>query len=138
MVPEDGTYQVSTQHFCAGFVIKNGIVATILVMNQKVAGIAGANADRAAFKRAQREGITAPNLVNIVTLRKLIDRGKIFPGEAEERDVTWSHRWWVKGHWRWQYYPSRNTHEWIYIDPYPKGPEHLELITKPDIYFLER
>lgn len=113
-------------------------LAAVLVMKQRIAGISGVHADRQAYRRFQREGITAPNMLNIVTLRRLVERGKIFPDEFEDNDVSWSHRWWVSGHWRYQYYPSRNEHEWIYIEPHVKGPEHLPLILKPDIYFGER
>lgn len=113
-------------------------VAALLVMNQKVTGISGITADRAVMRRAKRAGMTIPNSLNIITLRRLVDRGKIFPDEEEERDVNWSHRWWVRGHWRHQYYPSRGTHEWIYIDPYIKGPETKPIVPKPDVFFLER
>lgn len=113
-------------------------VAALLVMNQKVTGISGLSADRAVRRRAERAGLTIPNSINIVTLRRLADRGKIFPDEEEERDANWSHRWWVRGHWRYQYYPSRGTHEWIYIDPYIKGPENKPIVPKPDVFFLER
>lgn len=120
------------------FLVEDLFIASIMVMNQKVAGIAGVHADRAATKRFKREGITAPSMLNIVTLRRLLDRGKFFPDETEAEDVNWSHRWWVKGHWRFQYYPSRNEHEWIYIEPHVKGPDHLPVILKPDVYFVER
>ena len=41
--------------------------------------------------------------------------------------VEWSCRWFVRGHWRNQYYKSENVHKPIWIDPYIKGPEDKPL-----------
>jgi len=134
MTPELAEHLKSKEYFFP----HDLFVAAVLVMNQRVAGISGQHADRSVMRRAQRAGMNIPNSINIITLRRLIDRGRIFPNEEDTSDPNWSHRWWVRGHWRRQYYPSRDTHEWIYVEPHLKGPEHLPVIAKPDVYFLEQ
>ena len=66
---------------------------------------------------------------------------------GEERDpddmddeawTRWTHRWRVNPHWRRQWYPSENRHKWILIDTYIKGPEHLPLVEKDDVYRVVR
>lgn len=113
-------------------------VAAVLVMNQKVTGISGMHADRAVMRRAQRAGITIPTSVNIISLRRLVEQGRIFPDESDLSDPRWSHRWWTRGHWRQQWYPSLGMHQWIYIDPFVKGPADKPIIEKPDVFFMER
>jgi hypothetical protein len=43
-----------------------------------------------------------------------------------ERD--YQHQWVVRGHWRQQWYPSRNVHRPIWITPHIKGPEGAPLL----------
>lgn len=44
------------------------------------------------------------------------------------RDVEWTKRWWVKGHWRQQAYgPGRTLHRPLYIKPFVKGPDDKPL-----------
>jgi hypothetical protein len=52
--------------------------------------------------------------------------------EGDERDVEWSHRWMVSGHWRNQPYKinGETVHRQIWIAPYVKGPESKPLVIK--------
>lgn len=63
--------------------------------------------------------------ITVITLRK----AKKATNNDDEglTDVEWTHRWMVGGHWRNQWYPSLNIHRQIWISPYIKGPEWLEL-----------
>jgi hypothetical protein len=75
-------------------------------------------------KRAERLHVE-PKRVTVVTLRRP------HPGESEEhRDVPWSHRWIVSGHWRRQWYSSLSLHRQIWISPYVKGPEDQPLVVR--------
>jgi hypothetical protein len=49
------------------------------------------------------------------------------PGDETRR--TYDHRWVVRGHWRKQWYPSRNDHLPIWISPHVKGPDGAPLLT---------
>jgi hypothetical protein len=42
--------------------------------------------------------------------------------------VAWMHSWWVSGHNRAQWYPSRQEHQLIWIGPYLKGPADKPLL----------
>lgn len=46
-----------------------------------------------------------------------------------------SHRWWVRGHFRNQYYPSTGDHSLIWIEPYMKGPEDAPV--KGSVYAMK-
>ena len=52
--------------------------------------------------------------------------------------VDWSHRWCVEGHWRNQWYPTKQRHEQIYIHPYIKGPDDKPLVLKEKIFDVSR
>lgn len=66
--------------------------------------------------------------IKVVVLRKALRAGRHDPANIE---VDWQCRWFVKGHWRQQYYPSTNSNSPIWIIPYIKGPEDKPL-KQPD------
>jgi hypothetical protein len=63
--------------------------------------------------------------VQVLTLRRRSSRSA-----DAKRDMDWSHRWWVNGHWRWQWYPSLQEHRQIWIAGYDKGPEDKPFLSK--------
>lgn len=80
---------------------------------------------RAWRREARRNGVTdsmADPLIRVVKLRREVqDRVE---REREERSAAAKERrshWWVSGHHRAQWYPSREAHEVIWIAPYLKG-----------------
>jgi hypothetical protein len=88
---------------------------------------------RPTWKRARAEWKDIREVV-VFTLR----RAKNPKYEGEERDVQWSHRWIVQGHWRNQFYPSEKVHRQIGIAPFVKGPEGAPLIFKRRAFELVR
>ncbi|MBU0778247.1 hypothetical protein KKF82_08315 [Patescibacteria group bacterium] len=92
------------------------------LINQKLLATSRRHANRAFRRRIQREQQIAEPLINVVILRH-----KHFFPTGEEREVEWSCRWIVRGHWREQWYPSQQVHQPIWIFPYIKGPEDREL-----------
>lgn len=64
--------------------------------------------------------------VQVLTLR----RAKHRQYEGPEREVEWTHRWFVHGHWRNQWYPSLQQHCQIFIDGYIKGPDDKPFMPK--------
>jgi hypothetical protein len=76
--------------------------------------------------------VNKPDPVKVVTLRRL--RAKHEGGGT--REVEWTHRWMVSGHWRNQ--PYKDGVRLRYIFPFVKGPEHLPLVVKETVYALKR
>lgn len=50
--------------------------------------------------------------------------------------TRWNWRWFVRGHWRNQWFPSTQSHKLIYVPPYVKGPEDKPL--KQTVYRVVR
>jgi hypothetical protein len=107
--------------------------ATWALMAQSLARIETRAADRGTRRREIRAG-RAPTPIVVVMLR----RYDAHYGEGDERDVHWSHRWIVSGHWRNQYLPTVRAHRLQWIAPYVKGPEDRPLIVKERVTVLGR
>lgn len=65
--------------------------------------------------------------VSVITLRR-----KIYDNQSDQDHcvIDWKHQWWVQAHYRAQWYPSRQTHELIFIDAHLKGPDDKPLLEK--------
>lgn len=74
-------------------------------------------------KKAEQLGFRGDNYVNIISLRSTLGTEHARLKKKNESDLEYYHRWIVRGHLRNQFYPSKNCHEIIWIDPYAKGPE---------------
>jgi hypothetical protein len=81
-----------------------------------------------SIRRGTQLGDTpASQSVSVVTLKRAVhDAIK----SAEGRSVEWKHHWWVSGHMRAQWYPSKGSHEVTFIAPYLKGPVEKPLLQK--------
>ena len=80
--------------------------------------------NRGLRKRMTKAGVTDELLdlsVRLITLRRPESHGSEPSDESEARE--WSHRWLVSGHFRNQWYPSRNDHSLIWVPAYVKGPD---------------
>lgn len=84
--------------------------------------------ERSSRRRGIRKGFE-PREVTVIKLR----RPRHQPTEAE-REVNWTHRWIVGGHWRDQWYPSLGLHRQVWINPYVKGPDDGPLVVKRRAY----
>ena len=97
--------------------------------------------DRSTRKRAERRGL--PKRVTVIELRRT--EGSRSEGETF---VEWSHRWLVRGHWRWQVCSDKHPlaqeiapGDWrcrIWIAPYVKGPDGKPLVVTDKVYALRR
>lgn len=122
-------------HYSIGF-YRKVLLSFFRLTFQKIAVVHKERQVRQAVRRAVREGMVAPDTgtINVVKLRREQQHPSGDPSHAQE----WSHRWWVQGFWRNQFYPSLNRHQAVYIHPYIKGPLDKPLILKDRIYSLER
>jgi hypothetical protein len=84
---------------------------------------------RAAQRRSQRAGVVQPaspvRLVDITAGG--VHRRQPDDAEGGEGGRTYHVRWLVNGHWRNQWYPSREEHRPVWIDPHIKGPKEAPL-----------
>jgi hypothetical protein len=74
----------------------------------------------------------------VVVLRKDISEAQRREGLGGTKSVDWAHRWVVRGHWRNQYFPSRQAHAPLWIHPYIKGPEDRPFDSRPTILSVVR
>lgn len=81
-------------------------------------------------RRLARDGVEPRQMdVQVVRLRRpRSEEGE--SGEPDGEGRSWSHRWLVGGHWRWQPYgKGRELRRLTYIAPYVKGPADKPLRT---------
>ncbi len=85
----------------------------------------------------RRHGGCAPDdagtKINVVVLRQGAAKAIKSYNEA---NVEWKHQWWVRGHFRAQWYPSKKSHDVIWIAPYIKGPSGAPMLEK--VYTVRR
>lgn len=114
-------YTVSTTAFLL-------LRSALLLMQQPLALVEDAQYDRAARRRMQKLGQDPPR-VRVISLRRSAT------GSSDgESDREYHHRWIVKGHWRKQWYPSREVHRPVWIAPHVKGPDDKPFIGGEKVY----
>jgi hypothetical protein len=113
------------------------LVVTWLLMGQEIVTI-GRHVphSKAAIRRAARNSL--PALVRTVTLRYTHHDPEIIEAHLEGEGRIYRHRWYVRGHWRNQWYPSRDEHRPIWIPSYIKGPDGAPLLTGTIVKVLSR
>lgn len=108
-------------------------VALIRMLGQAITVVEPTDVPRPWARRAKRRGL--PSRVNVVRLRRI---NHTEPGVGHA-PVEWSHRWFVKGHWRNQPYgPGRTLHRRIWVSPFIKGPDGAPLVVSEKVYALVR
>ena len=113
---DEGAHRLMmTQH---GFVI--GLFA---FMNQPFSAIQPRRLPRAQRRSLQRETGPEDPQVKVITLR----RTQHTKGQSNGGSTEWACRWFVKGHWRNQYYSRTQKNLPLWIMPYMKGPEDKPL-----------
>jgi hypothetical protein len=87
--------------------------------------------NRGASRRVRRAG-RAPE-AKVIRLRRV----RANP-QGGKREVEWTCRWLVRGHWRSQWYPRTASHRPVWIMPYVKGPDDAPLVAKASQYDVSR
>lgn len=119
--------------------LQRTILATWLLMGQTLVRSEPMTAPRAARRRIERLDPVLDPTVRYIDLR----RARTEPSDHHDNDGgkgtrEYRHRWIVRGHWRNQYYPSRNDHRPIWIDPHVAGPEDKPLLGGERVNVLRR
>ena len=110
------------------------VCTAAMFIEQEILGIAPAVVDRAVRRRAERAQLNPS--CHVVTLRKELQDDR---HQDTGNQVEWSHRWLVRGHWRRQFFPSRETHVPVWIHPHVKGPADKPFMEpKPTVYAVTR
>ncbi|ONI71127.1 hypothetical protein ALI144C_52335 [Actinosynnema sp. ALI-1.44] len=123
----------------ARIALQRTILATWLLMGQTLVRSEPMTAPRAARRRIERLDPALDPTVCYIDLR----RARTEPSDRPDDDFgkgtrEYRHRWIVRGHWRNQYYPSRNDHRPIRIDPHLAGPEDKPLLGGERVNVLRR
>ena len=107
------------------------LFAAIAFMSQRIVSTRSERASRAARHRLQ---LVPEPLIKVVRLRRHESRTG-----AKAEAVDWSYQWFVRGHWRQQWFPKRTIHQPLWILPYVKGPEDKPLkMPKPTVFAVVR
>lgn len=106
--------------------------AASLLMRQEFTSETSIEPNSASRKRIRRLG-QDPRPVRVINLR----RASHSTG-AGESEREYHHQWIVRGHWRQQWYPSREVHRPVWIAPHIKGPEGAPLIGGEKVHALVR
>jgi len=107
--------------------------ALFLMLNQTIVRTSTHEPNSKERRRLKRMPI--PGKVTVIELR----RSEYPDREPGESHVEWSHRWLVRGHWRWQRCgPGLSEKKRVWVHPYVKGPEDRPLVASQRIYDLRR
>lgn len=101
------------------------VLQCILRLMAQTITVRSAARPSAPFRRRWEKADLPQRDVVVIRLR----RPKAHPS-GDHRDVDWTHRWIVGGHWRQQWYPSLGMHRQVWISPYVKGPESKPLVVR--------
>lgn len=107
-----------------------------LLSQQRIGQTDSMQVSRGTRRRYQRDTNRPIPDVRVVTLRRR--RQRIEAGEHMGGGREYSHRWWVNGHWRRQWYESEGRHKPKFIEGYVKGPDHLPFQPKDTTYLWRR
>lgn len=119
--------------------LERAILATWLLMGQTLTRAETQDAPRAARRRIARNDPDLGTGVRFIDLRR--------SRTAHRDDTTGDHgngtrhynvSWWVRGHWRNQFYPSRNDHRPVWIEEHPAGPPDKPLKGGEKVNVLRR
>lgn len=95
--------------------------AWLLMQQRTIATQSQLQQDRPGRRHAQRHGYT-PTPVRLIDLRG--GHGS----NTGTSDREYRHQWIVRGHWRQQWYPTREVHRPVWIVPHAKGPADAPLL----------
>lgn len=107
------------------------------LMSERIITSERRKAARPLRREAARLDMLAAGEPRVIELRRPTERDSDPEGERL-RNVEWTHRWLVRGHWRQQWYPSEGRHKQIRIQGFVKGPENLPLVIRERVWNWDR
>jgi len=108
------------------------VLAVFAFLNSPFVDSSPVRLPRSSRREIEREAkhnpkISPDPLTHVVTLRTLSEGEG---GSNRDGSVEHDHQWWVQGHIRAQWYPSKKSHKLIWIAPHLKGPSDKPIKTK--------
>lgn len=97
----------------------NYFACLMTFLSQRIAVAEPHRLDRAARHRLEKAGLEHDPIIRTITLRRY---GSPRDQSPERQEVDWSSRWWVRGHWRRQWFSATKVHRPVWITPHIKGP----------------
>lgn len=87
---------------------------------------------RALSRRAERAGATIPEVdaLRVLRLRRVVRPPR---ADGDPAPGNWTHRWWVRGHWR--HLPGERL---TFVRAHVKGPDDLPLVPKQSVIVVDR
>lgn len=108
--------------------------ATWLLLTQSgVTDVEQLHVSRTVRRQAERAGYDLDG-VRVVRVRH---RENTPAREESAGDRSYQVRWTVRGHWRNQWYPARQEHRPVWINPHIKGPDDAPLKTGDTVHLLD-
>lgn len=117
--------------------VRKYLLAMFLYMKEQIVDTSWIRLPRASRRRAERAKKELPEAgsIRVVHLRKVVRPHHTPSGEGEPKE--WSHRWWVRAHWR-QIRTRDGKHRLIPVRAHVKGPDDKPLVVKSEIYSVDR
>ena len=120
--PADGKQRDEAEHRTL-MIAYSFIISLFAFMNQPFSTVESRRLPRAQRRSLQREAGLEDPQIKVITLR----RTQHTKGQPTGGSTEWACRWFVKGHWRSQYYARTQQNRPLWIMPYMKGPEDKPL-----------
>ena len=112
--------------------------AFLLMVNQPPEVVTTSTARLANNKQIKK--LKSKNLPSEVTVVDIRHRRRSVSADASPGSVNYSRRWYVEGHWRWQWFKDKETdkriQKRIWINSYIKGPEDKPFVATKRVYAL--
>ena len=117
--------------------VRRKLLALFRFMQEEIVKTQRERMPRPALKRMGRSGKTVPEdgSIVVVHLRRIRAVTKKTVSNAVAGMVEWSHRWWVRGHYR---YNPKTGEKDIWIRPYVKGPDGKPIVIKEKLMTVDR
>lgn len=103
-----------------------------VLMDQPIAATADHDYTRTERKLVERRTGAEPPPVRVLTLRRPAHHS------TGQSDREYHHQWIVRGHWRQQWYPSREVHRPVWIAPHVKGDPDKPMLGGEKVYAWTR
>lgn len=119
--------------------LRRYILALFLFMQQEIIAATHERPPRPARRRAERAGLTSPDSIVVIHLRRMKHASKgTDEDEAERQEIEWTHRWIVRAHWRQIIDKKTGRPRLVPVREHVKGPEDKPLVVKERIISVDR
>lgn len=109
---------------------------TLAFLASTVASVSPERMGRGERRRMEKAGLPRHEYEAMVSVIELRAAEQAQPSGDTSGEAEWRHHWWVRGHWRAQWFPSEQAHHPVWVSPYVKGDLDKPLLEK--VYHVNR